>query len=1044
MRTEIVCRWNALLLALLAIAGAVFPGSAEATTRTVLNLNDAGAGSLRDIIAASVADDAIDFSVTGTITLTGGELAISRNLTIIGPAGGVTVSGNNASRVFNISSATTVSIFNLAIRNGRVTGAAGVNGSGGIPAGPGADAQGGGILNQGTLSLINCTLNNNSANGGFGGFGPFNASGNGGAGGAGNSGAIANLGTLNLVNCALTSNAASGGHGGPPGLTGGSGGVGGDASSGAIANQGTLNLTDCALSNNSANGGGGADGFVSAAGGAARGGAILNQGTLNSTNCTTSTNSANGGAGGHGAGGGAASGGGIHNVSAVTLVSCTISGNAATGGDSNSGNAGAGGTANGGGIHNLSAVTLVDCTFSGNSATGGNGASGFSLGGNGGNGIGGGLYQPPAGGTTSVHNTIIAGDSATGGSGGTGSSSNGSNGTNAGPDITGVMSSQGHNFIGKTNNSSGWMASDFTGSIASPLNPQLGPLQNNGGPTFTLALLPGSAAIDRGDDAVLNAPFNLATDQRGRPRKSGAHVDIGAFELGLATVLVSNTNDSGAGSLRQAILYSSPSEGDTIAFASNVTGVIALQLGQLAIDHDLRIVGPGAMTLAISGSHTSRVFNVTAGTVFISGLAITNGRVTGLTGSPGQANGGVGGVGGDALGGGLYNNATLTVSNCWIVGNGAAGGVGGADDANNPAGTGGTGGVATGGGIYNNNLLTLVNCAVSGNSSAGGLGGNGADPLDNFPSDAGGAGGAGGSGTGGGVCNNGILNVTNCTLSGNSAAGGAGAAGRNGIADGPGGAGGAGGTGTAGGLANLNNLHMSSCTISLNLSSAGAGGPGGSGRLGAAPNGSAGTAHAGGLQSSTTLNFFQNTLNAANSADSLPDCEGNFTSLGFNLVGITNGASGFTAAGDQAGSLASPINPVLGSLQNNGGPTPTMALLSGSPAIDKGNSFGLATDQRGSPRPFDFASVANASGSDGSDIGAFELNPPLLSITRVANNVVLFWPASAVGFRLQSVPNLAASNNWTSDSGTPSIIGSQFYLTNTASSGMTFYRLIFP
>jgi hypothetical protein len=67
-------------------------------------------------------------------------------------------------------------------------------------------------------------------------------------------------------------------------------------------------------------------------------------------------------------------------------------------------------------------------------------------------------------------------------------------------------------------------------------------------------------------------------------------------------------------------------------------------------------------------------------------------------------------------------------------------------------------------------------------------------------------------------------------------------------------------------------------------------------------------------------------------------------------------------------------DPLLGPLQYNGGPTQTMAPSSASPLIDQGSAFGLATDQRGLPRPFDFASTANA--ADGSDIGAVELQPP--------------------------------------------------------------------
>lgn len=98
-----------------------------------------------------------------------------------------------------------------------------------------------------------------------------------------------------------------------------------------------------------------------------------------------------------------------------------------------------------------------------------------------------------------------------------------------------------------------------------------------------------------------------------------------------------------------------------------------------------------------------------------------------------------------------------------------------------------------------------------------------------------------------------------------------------------------------------------------------------------------------------------------------------FTSEGFNLIGISDGSSGFTNGtnNDKVGSTANPINPLLGSLADNGGPTPTHKPLPGSPAIDKGNSFGLLTDQRGFDRPLDFP-LPNAPGGDGSDIGAFE------------------------------------------------------------------------
>src|SRR6202035_1683033 len=98
--------FNPRLLLALAVCtlGALIANPAFATNRTVTNLNDSGAGSLRDTIAASASSDSIDFSVTGTITLTSGELLIARDLTITGPSGGITVSSSSTStNVFHIS-----------------------------------------------------------------------------------------------------------------------------------------------------------------------------------------------------------------------------------------------------------------------------------------------------------------------------------------------------------------------------------------------------------------------------------------------------------------------------------------------------------------------------------------------------------------------------------------------------------------------------------------------------------------------------------------------------------------------------------------------------------------------------------------------------------------------------------------------------------------------------------------------------------------------------------------------------------------------------
>jgi hypothetical protein len=94
------------------------------STLTVLNLNDSGAGSLRDVVAAAAAGDPIDFAVTGVITLTSGELAVNQNLTISGPGASVlAVSGNDASRIFNVGPTATMDISNLTLTAGNaVTG----------------------------------------------------------------------------------------------------------------------------------------------------------------------------------------------------------------------------------------------------------------------------------------------------------------------------------------------------------------------------------------------------------------------------------------------------------------------------------------------------------------------------------------------------------------------------------------------------------------------------------------------------------------------------------------------------------------------------------------------------------------------------------------------------------------------------------------------------------------------------------------------------------------------------------------------------------
>ena len=122
---------------------------------------------------------------------------------------------------------------------------------------------------------------------------------------------------------------------------------------------------------------------------------------------------------------------------------------------------------------------------------------------------------------------------------------------------------------------------------------------------------------------------------------------------------------------------------------------------------------------------------------------------------------------------------------------------------------------------------------------------------------------------------------------------------------------------------------------------------------------------------STTL---RNTIVAGNLGADLPNLDGTFTSLGYNVIGELGTAAGnptiAPATGDQIDVAFASV--ALGPLQNNGGPTPTHALLAGSIARDKGHASGSITDQRGLPRPCDDDALTNAPGGDGADVGAFE------------------------------------------------------------------------
>jgi hypothetical protein len=239
-----------------------------------------------------------------------------------------------------------------------------------------------------------------------------------------------------------------------------------------------------------------------------------------------------------------------------------------------------------------------------------------------------------------------------------------------------------------------------------------------------------------------------------------------------ATITVMNTNDSGSGSLRQAL--ADANDGDTIDFSVTTPATITLTSGQLEVSKSITISGPGANLLAADANHNSRVFAINSGlTVTISGLTITNGSTTGH-------------------GGGIVNGSTLTVSNCTLSGNSARGFFGGGgiynDHAtltvNNSTLSGNSAGAfaaALGGGIFNDGVgssatLTVSNSTISGNSATFYGGGIYNDNATLTVSNSTISGNSAAGGNGGGIINDGVggsatLTVSNSTISGNSAVG---------------------------------------------------------------------------------------------------------------------------------------------------------------------------------------------------------------------------------------------------------------------------------
>ncbi|MUG99430.1 hypothetical protein F7734_46945 [Scytonema sp. UIC 10036] len=503
-------------------------------------INQANADSSRDLI---VFDSSL-FASPQTITLSLGELDITQNLSIVAPRdtltgeNSVTVSGNQASRVFEIAAEATVTLNGLIIADGRGNlpngFGGGINNSGSLIIDNSIVRNhqamyGGGIYNLGTITVNNSTISNNFVSGM----------------GLGGGGGIYNLGTITVNNSTISNNSESGLGGNGGGGIHNAGGVvivnhssindnrsfasGNEGRGGGIYNVGgNITLSNSTLNGNSSGGRGGSGGGIYnnasgkvtllhttvssnrlTSGFADSGGGIFNDGILTVSNSTINDNTSIGGSL-------SGAGGGIYNNGILTVSNSTIANNASGTGLVRGGGGGIYNNNNGsltvsnstisnnrtssrgGGIYNNGTLTLVFSTVTQNLAANG-----------------GGVFND-ANGFASARNTIIASNLLS------------TDGVN--PDVAGSFTSFGYNLIGDSTGSSGFgVTGDIVGTSDHPIDPRLASLDFNGGSTQTVALLVDSPAIDVADPTLQET--DPITDQRGFPRVINGRADIGAFEF---------------------------------------------------------------------------------------------------------------------------------------------------------------------------------------------------------------------------------------------------------------------------------------------------------------------------------------------------------------------------------------------------------------------------------------------------------------------------------------------------------------------------------
>ena len=361
------------------------------------------------------------------------------------------IDANQIDRVLSVATGRTANISGVTLRNGAVPG-----------------TRGGGISNQGTLTLSHSTVSGNS--------------------GANFGGGVYNSGTLTLSNSTLSVNISEG-------------------SGGGVENDGTLAVNSSTVSGNNTGYGGGIENrdggttsfslsTLSGNHAASYGGGIDNSGSADVSQSTISGNSA-------GYGGGIYNGPGFVGNASMDVTNSTIS--------SNSSNTDGGGIYNSNfGSNRVSTTNVYNSTIAFNEAD-----SDADPGG----GSGGGVYNV-GGATFNLRNSVVAGNYVSG--------------APVYDECTGDLSSYGRNKF--------WGVSGCTITQFGPGDhtlllslDELAGLQDNGGPTQTLALVPPSDMIDGAEATVGCIDKNgslLATDQRGAPRVAGVRCDIGAFEYG--------------------------------------------------------------------------------------------------------------------------------------------------------------------------------------------------------------------------------------------------------------------------------------------------------------------------------------------------------------------------------------------------------------------------------------------------------------------------------------------------------------------------------